>query len=258
MSKVLLILDDGHGMDTPGKRTPPMPGTGKPIQENEFNRPVVEEIKKIFAAYPDVVVYETAHEINNVDLDTRCARANMSYKNAKTSNPAVVGLFVSIHYNAVGNTFEFSPAKGVETFHYPGSIEGVKLATFIHNELIKGTPQTNRGVKQANFQVLRETLMPAVLIEAGFMDELTEAKLMLDPAFHKEVATEVAVGINKYLASKGIFLVPETVKEQTWQEAATQFVIDMGISDGTRPNDPVKRVEVFQMFKNYHDGQQKQ
>lgn len=89
---------------------------------------------------------------------------------------------------------------GVETYHYPGSTNGRRLAQCIHEFVIKGTPQKNRGVKSANFHVLRETKMPAVLIEFGFMDDpgLREARLMLNKAFQQECARETAQGICKY------------------------------------------------------------
>src|SRR5690606_27713613 len=89
---------------------------------------------------------------------------------------------------------------GVETYHYPGSANGKRLAQCIHEFVIQGTPQKNRGIKSANFYVLRNTKMPAVLIEFGFMDDpgLREAQLMLNKSFQQECAQETAKGICKY------------------------------------------------------------
>lgn len=53
----------------------------------------------------------------------------------------------------------------------------------------------NRGVKEADFQVLRETVMPAVLIECEFMTNLEGAKLLLSTAYRSECAEELARGI---------------------------------------------------------------
>src|SRR5690606_187652 len=123
---------------------------------------------------------------------------------------AKADIYVSIHYNAGGG-------QGVETYHYPGSSKGRRLAQCIHGFVIKGTSQKNRGVKSANFHVLRETKMPAVLIEFGFMDDpgLREARLMLNKAFQQECARETAQGICKYFGVpyKGTSTTPQQPKK---------------------------------------------
>jgi N-acetylmuramoyl-L-alanine amidase len=125
-------------------------------------------------------------------LGTRTALANRNNASA----------YISIHYNAGGGV-------GVETFHYPGSTKGKKLASLVHKYVREGTKQKDRGVKSANFQVLRETHMPACLVEYGFMDDpsRTEAKRMIDTSFQKECAVETAKGICEYFSVK---YVPES------------------------------------------------
>jgi N-acetylmuramoyl-L-alanine amidase len=120
-------------------------------------------------------------------LGTRTALANKNKANA----------YISCHYNAGGG-------EGVETYSYPGSASGKKLATLVHKYVRTGTKQKDRGVKTANFQVLRETNMPACLVEYGFMDDpnRTEAKRMIDSAFQKECAVETAKGICEYFEVK--------------------------------------------------------
>jgi hypothetical protein len=67
------------------------------------------------------------------------------------------------------------------------------------DELKKGTKQINRGIVEQNLHVTRETVMPAILTENGFMDNAAEANLMLDKKFQSEVAVEHAKGICKYM-----------------------------------------------------------
>ncbi|MBA4494674.1 N-acetylmuramoyl-L-alanine amidase [Paenactinomyces guangxiensis] len=160
------------------------------IKENEFNRAVVkyldQELKR--CGFRTLLVAPT-------DQDTPLAdRTNLA--NSKGAD-----LYVSCHYNAGGG-------EGVECYHYPGSSKGSRAANLIHKYVIQGTKQRNRGVKSANFHVLRETKMPAVLIEYGFMDDprLEEAKRMIDPAFQKECAVETAKGVCEYF---GVKYVPE-------------------------------------------------
>lgn len=90
---------------------------------------------------------------------------------------------------------------GTETYHYPGSVKGQRAAQIIHKHVLSsGVKRKDRGVKTANFHVLRETRMPAVLIEFGFMDdpELEEAAQMVDPTVQKAFAVAVAKGVCEY------------------------------------------------------------
>lgn len=179
----LVALDDGHGMDTPGKRTPVIPELGRSIRENEFNK---------------AVVYYLDRELRRCGIDTlRVAAGDADIPLAtrtNRANAAKADIYVSCHYNSGGGS-------GVETYHYPGSRNGKRLATAIHEFVIQGTKQKNRGVKSANFHVLRETNMPATLVEYGFMDDpgLKEARLMINKSFQQESARETAQGICKYL-----------------------------------------------------------
>jgi N-acetylmuramoyl-L-alanine amidase len=185
----LIAIDDGHGQSTSGKRTPNIAGVGV-IKENTFNRAVANllniELKR--CGFRTLLVAPSDYD---TPLGTRTALANRNKANA----------YVSIHYNAGGG-------EGVETYHYPGSVNGKKLATLVHKYVKGGTVQKDRGVKSANFQVLRETTMPACLVEYGFMDDpsKTEAKRMIDVAFQKECAVETAKGICEYF---GVKYVPE-------------------------------------------------
>lgn len=182
-NRFLIAIDDGHGQETLGKRTPVIPELGRPIKENEFNRAVAtlldQELRRL--SFRTLLVAPT-------DVDTPLVnRTNLA-------NSQKADLYVSIHYNAGGG-------RGVETYYYPGSSSGRKLAEAVHRHVIKGTTQINRGIKTADFHVLRETNMPAVLIEFGFMDDpgLIEARRMLDKAFQTECALEIAQGICEYL-----------------------------------------------------------
>lgn len=199
-----IFVDDGHGINTPGKRTPVLPN-GQVIKENEFNRPTAEKfIKKAEAVGFNVV--PVAPELEDIPLKTRTDRANKIFKELIQKYPNApkdkLAIFISFHYNAYDG--KFGTNKGGFEVHYFRKDErysknGKILATYILKYLAQGTPQLNRGVKGSNFHVLRETLMTAALIEAGFMDVLEEAKLMLNENFQNEVATEVLKGICEYL-----------------------------------------------------------
>jgi len=194
-----LYVDDGHGENTTGKRTPIM-NDGTVIKENQFNQAVSKTFGKKAEKIGFRVVY-TAPEDWDVPLKIRTDRANEDLRRQMKQYPHVskekVAVFISFHYNAFNGKFDDKKG-GVETYHYPTSQSGKRLASLIQQQLIKGTDQFNRGVKAANFHVLRETMMTAVLLEAGFMDKLEEAKLMLDEDFQDEVATETLKGVCDY------------------------------------------------------------
>ncbi|WP_079529067.1 N-acetylmuramoyl-L-alanine amidase family protein [Halobacillus hunanensis] len=185
----LIALDDGHGMETPGKRTPYINSLGRSIKENEFNRAVVSfldtELRR--CSFDTLLVAPTDADTS---LSTRTNQANRAGADA----------YISVHYNAFDGSFDGSNPSGIELYVYPGHFnrEAGILAKSIANYLREGTPQEFRGVKEANFHVLRETAMIAVLTENGFMDHPNEALLMIDPEFQREVAIEHAKGICDY------------------------------------------------------------
>ena len=116
---------------------------------------VVLAIAKLFAEHLEddghEVLLTRTGEIESDDLAFRAELAN--------ANGADV--FISIHTNSVGNP----GAHGTEVYHYPGSVPGKLLAACLQERLVAGLGTVNRGVKAANFQVLRETDCPAALVE---------------------------------------------------------------------------------------------
>jgi N-acetylmuramoyl-L-alanine amidase len=198
----LIALDDGHGENTAGKRTPYIKSLGRSIRENEFNSSVVkildEELKR--CGFDTLLVAPT-------DADTPLT------ERTNKANQAGADAYVSIHFNAYDGTFSGANPSGISLFVYPGHKEknAGKLADKIAAHLKGGTKQNYRGIKEANFHVLRETDMIAVLTENGFMDNEREANLMLDKDFQKEVAVEHAKGICDYFNVK---YVPEPVEEK--------------------------------------------
>ena len=178
---MLIAIDNGHGLNTPGKRTPKM-ADGKIIHEWEFNHPVALKLETELKeqGFDAICVSDTRFDIQ---LNTRCAKAN----NANAD------LFVSIHYNAFGGTW--NDANGIETYYYASSSKGKALANAVQKELVSGTGLKNRGVKTADFYVLKHTKMPAILCECGFMTNKNEAKLMLNEEYQAKVAKAITKGI---------------------------------------------------------------
>lgn len=184
---IIIGAGDGHGINTPGKRSP------SGYKENEFNHYTKEFLEDEINRQPDFKFVDVSPTRADDSLQTRVNRAN----NANAD------VFVSIHYNAFTGKWQDN-AKGIETYYHGGSTKGKKLATLVHSELIRGTKMTNRGVKSdksiygSGFYVLRYTKMPAILVECGFMDNPHDFELMKSSNYRKECAIEICRGICKY------------------------------------------------------------
>jgi N-acetylmuramoyl-L-alanine amidase len=108
---------------------------------------------------------------------------------SKIANSERDAVFVSIHYNASPR----SSAHGIET--YSENNRGAALAARIQRQLITRVSTENRGVRSAEYYVLRKCRLPAVLVECGFLTNPAEAQLALTPNYRQEVAQQIAAGI---------------------------------------------------------------
>lgn len=106
-------------------------------------------------------------------------------KRAQLANEDVCDLFVSIHCNS----FTKKEAHGIETWFYPGADDGKELAVNIQRKLIEKTNLRDRGIKEENF---------AVLVEIGFISNITEEELLLSEKFQEKSAAAVVEGICAY------------------------------------------------------------
>lgn len=183
--KILIAIDDGHGMETAGKRTPAF-SDGRVMKENEFNRAVAaylaEELEKNgFATLP------VAPGDTDVPLKTRVTVANEKQADA----------YISIHANAFGSAW--NEANGIETWIYEkvmGDSETYRFARYIHDALLAATGRRSRGIKRSHdLYVLKNTRMHAALVECGFMTNAKEAALLLSEDYRRECAAGICKGI---------------------------------------------------------------
>lgn len=184
MTKVL-VLDAGHGLNTPGKQT--MNGSRGIIKEWTLNSNVCNKIQKILSDY-DVTIYRTDDTTGKTDvlLSERVKRCN-------NYNPH---LFVSIHHNATPG------ATGTEVYwHSQGTQEDKKVANIVAPKLSEKCGIRNRGVKQASFAVLG-CKATAILVEGGFMDTHSDYEIITSDKGQQAYAEAVAESIIEYLGLK--------------------------------------------------------
>lgn len=174
-----VTLDFGHGGKDPG-------ATGNGLREKDITLNVGLKVGEILERHNVKVVYTRTTD-KFIDLAPR----------ASIANKANTDIFVSIHTNGFGD----SSARGIETFSFPGSSKGVVIARDIHNAVLATKNYTiNRGLKTANFAVLRLSKMPAALIELGFITNKDDANLLKTK--QNEFALAIAKGILKNLGIK--------------------------------------------------------
>ncbi|MCA0171324.1 N-acetylmuramoyl-L-alanine amidase [Bacillus sp. RAR_GA_16] len=170
----LVVIDPGHGGSDPG-------ATYKNFQEKNFNLAISQMVHDRLLSKYQVEVVLTRETDKTVELKKR----------TDLSNAIKADFFLSIHNNASGGS-------GFETFIYNGQVpnETIQLQTTIHNKIadniLKKYKILDRGKKRANFFVLRETKMNALLIEVLFVDNDQDLKLLTNPSFIMDISSVIA------------------------------------------------------------------
>jgi len=171
-----VMLDAGHGGGDVG-------ATREGIYEKDINLELVKELKKYLES-KGVNVLTTRDSDVKVALEERVSKANSKMPDA----------FISVHVNATKNV----DVSGVETHWYkPNSSD---LAKIVHNNLSLGVDGFDRGVFQSQFYVINHTLMPAVLVEVGFISNCKERCDMMKIQRKNATIKSIGNGILLYLA----------------------------------------------------------
>ena len=196
---VKIALDAGHGLNTPGKRTP------DGIHEWSINDKVRDKVTEMLRDY-DVSFIHTDN--NEGKTDESLSKRVATYK------AAGVASMVSIHHNA--NTGKWNSATGVEVYVDKKCTEAdLKLANLIYTRLVAYTGLKGRGVKKANFQVINQNTIPAVLCEGGFMDGTKDYKVITSDAGQTAYAKAIAEALIEFhgLKKKTVATKPTTKTE---------------------------------------------
>ncbi|WP_228025419.1 GBS Bsp-like repeat-containing protein, partial [Streptococcus ruminantium] len=154
-------------------------------------------------------------------LMTRTGDYDVDYRTERSSlvNKSNADLFISLHFNATGAGV--TDTKGIETYWYkydpeyqpkinkekhndPTRLaESEILANKVQASLIKETGAVNRGVKRETFAVLRETAVPAILVELGFMDNPSELQVIKQDSYHTRLARALTEGVMAWYGAVG-------------------------------------------------------
>lgn len=190
----LIGANDEHGLNPPtaGKRTPIITYIGRSFYENEFNRQA--KLNFILACLRcGFRVYDVHPEIQDISVSARVVRANR----------AGLSLLATFAYNASGDGTSFNSAQGIEVYYSPFNNfanESRALSEDVFEKLVSVTNRPGRFVGRLSVGVLSNVNCPSTLIEAGFMTNFEEAKLMLNPMYTVSVGEATCQGVCEYLS----------------------------------------------------------
>lgn len=187
--KKVIVIDVGHGGNDPGKVS--ADGT----QEKDVNLEIAKYLKDYLIAQ-DYTVYLTR--------ETDCGLYDEGASNKKTSDlrnrilffqEKNATLMVSIHQNSYSDTIQH----GAQTFYYSTSEPSKLLAETIQSSLLKLDNTNTRAAKSSDsYYLLKNSSMPAVIVECGFLSNPEETAKLTDPNYQKKLAYAISLGICEY------------------------------------------------------------
>jgi N-acetylmuramoyl-L-alanine amidase len=178
--KYYVMLDAGHGGEDTG-------AIHNGLTEKDLNLLIAEGVNRALSKRKNVCVLMTRADDRFIKLLER------------TENTAGIDCFVSIHFNA----FSTGEPHGIETFvHTQATGDSVGLGSYIHAQLIDYTGARDRGLKTADFMVLRDAQCPACLLELGFLSNPHEAFKIGYKDYQGKLIDGIAAGIVDYLLNK--------------------------------------------------------
>ena len=192
-----ILIDPGHGIDTPGKRSP-----DGLFREYLWNRQVADLILEgLVSAGVDASLIVT--ETNDVTLRNRVNRVNTICNRIGASNV----LLVSVHANAAGNGCAWMNARGWSCYTSKGKTGSDQVAECLYDAFEEEFP--DRKIRkdmsdgdrdwEENFYVLQKSKCPAVLLENFFYDNREECAWMLQEETKRRIASAAVKGIIKYI-----------------------------------------------------------
>lgn len=181
----IVVLDAGHGGSDTGAVGP------RGVREKDVALAVALKTEKILKSQGMKVVMTRSTDIdvaspnasNSAELQARVDKA-----------PPQADIFISIHCNAFTNP----NSHGMETYYNGANVGGERLAKLLNEELAEHGKLFNRGVKAANFYVIKRAHCPASLIELGFITNLEEEKLLADEKYQEILAGAIANAVNRF------------------------------------------------------------
>ncbi|WP_346930813.1 N-acetylmuramoyl-L-alanine amidase, partial [Clostridium sp.] len=171
-----VFIDAGHGGSDPG-------ACANGLREKDLTLSIALKVQRILQSKGiEVVMRRTT----DTYLDFRDI--------SSVANNSGADAFTSIHINSA------TPAAyGIETWYAPNRMDSMPLADSVQKQVISSTGAYNRGLKTNDFNVVKYTTMPSVLVECGFISNQSEAIKMNTNSYQELLASGISNGIINYL-----------------------------------------------------------
>ncbi|HOP73195.1 MAG TPA: N-acetylmuramoyl-L-alanine amidase [Thermoclostridium caenicola] len=195
--KAMVILDPGHGGEDPGAVS-----NYSGIAEKDINLRIALMLKEYLEADNYRVIMTREEDVLNYKPGTKNItekrRQDLTARR-KLIDSSGADIVVSIHLNK----FEEPQYYGAQTFYPPGSAESERLAVCVQNALRENVdPSNNRKalVKKERIVILRDLVVPTVLVECGFLSNSQEEALLRTVDYQEKIARAIKKGIDDYFA----------------------------------------------------------
>jgi len=181
-----VVIDSGHGGADPGKI-----GVND-VLEKHVNLKIAKKVEK-YLKKKDIKVVMTRKKDESLASDPQGSQKVQDLKKrVEIINDTAPELAVSIHQNS----YHDQEIHGAQVFYYSHSEEGKKAAEIMQEALLAADSENTRQAKANDtYYLLKQTQVPLIIIECGFLSNPGEAEKLSDPAYQDEVAKAVAEGI---------------------------------------------------------------
>lgn len=224
----IVAFDAGHGLKTPGKRTP------DGIHEWELNDKVRDFAVEYLKDYEVTIVFPDKNEGKTDE--------GLTNRRQMAINAGAV-ILISFHHNAFKG--KWGNARGVETYVDRNCTAAeMELAKLIQKKLVKNTGLKDRGVKKENWTVINTNRLIAILVEGGFMDNKKDHKVITSTAGQKAYAKAVADALIDFLdlKKKDSKTTKKTTNTTSKKNFKVKFKEDMNVRKGAGTNHAITTV----------------
>ena len=184
VSRKIIVIDAGHGGWDPGMVS------GK-VEEKDINLSIAKKLQTFLEQGGATVIVT---RLDDTALGTR--KTSDMHARRVTANTSKADIFVSIHQNS----YNSANVKGFQAFYFNESDNSKKLAACIQNRLKEFVNPNNKLGSRANknYFVLKQTEMPAVLVECGFLTNYNERTKLTTEEYQEKIAWGIYLGIVDY------------------------------------------------------------
>lgn len=190
-----VVIDAGHGGEDPGKV-----GINK-VLEKDVNLAIAQKLKMFLEQNDIKVVMTREGDAGLHDADAPSKKAQDMRRRVAKIDETTPDFVVSIHQNS----YSQESISGAQVFYYAGSSQGRQLAQLIQTSMRRRLDPTNgRQIKANNsYYLLCKSSVPTVIVESGFLSNMTEANLLTSEQYQEQVAWSIYMGIMQYINTSG-------------------------------------------------------